>query len=1126
MQLGLKGRLKLISLLPISILFSITSYFLYDSYMNYTQAQVLQEKLKENTLLNKLVDNISRERGMTVMYLGKESENTLKSLKQQRAIVDRLKDQYLSYSKGNLALHNHSAGEQQCNTCNNMRSITRSIASIKEIRVLVDEKKTNFKDVYETIYGDVLHTSIKKLEDMTINQLDSQINALSSAYISAVRAKEFTSEERDFISYAISKSSTLDEEDLNTWLALVAKADAISYDTLSNKELVDSIKALFNNVETAELFYDINIERTKIIASSAHGKYDTSSSIWFTMLSEKINILSDVEDLILIAMDKRASQVENDAMQVLIITFITWFTNIILALLGYLLSNAITKNIRGLEHVLEKVAEDTKDEDGNVVSINLNTAEGTAEAYGLLERIIDQTRKEQLAAQEASEAKSMFLANMSHEIRTPLNGIVGFTELLKDTGLAQEQSEFVDIIEKSSENLLEIINNILDLSKIESNKVEIEDVEFNPIAEFESAVDVYAVRASEKGIDLGFFIDPALETPLKGDPTKIKEVVINLLSNAVKFTGNAGAIYVDIRKLKSDRAGTTRIQFQVKDSGIGVSKEQKSKIFEAFSQADTSTARKYGGTGLGLTISSSFIELMGGKLDLESVVGEGTMFFFTLDFEEVDKEVETKENHYSNINVLVQESAHKVKKQEEYLLEYLDFYGVSYTKFKEVSEIKALQTMMNYDMLFIDHEYSSEDELKEFAEESSELVILTKATFMRKIDSMKIDVFKTLYEPINVAKLTQVLDNFHKQSFTGESKKTTKKFMAGSTKFKANVLIAEDNIINQKLIKRTMEDLGLTITLASNGLEGFQKCKDGNFDMMFMDINMPYMDGVESTKEILEWEEKFNKPHIPIVALTANALKGDRERFLEAGLDEYTTKPLVRKEIVSILTTFLADKIVDIDEDNKKEPTPTVPKTKPKRVMKISGADDLEETPKPKRVMKVSGADDLEDAPKPKRVMKVSGADDLEDTPKPKRVMKVSGADDLEAPKNDTPAIGYKADVLLAKKSAFESKLIVKTLGELNKNCELSSSKENLEDLIRANNYKVVMFDKDYPDLDLVEFTSMIKDLNSTKEFPSKLILLNKPTAEVDENDATLVDEIINEKINKELLTTVFEKLS
>ena len=649
MQIGLKSRLKLISLIPISLLFSITSYFLYDSYSNYTHAQILQEKLHENKLLNELVDSISQERGLTVMYLGKASKNTLQSLKEQRDVVDSLEKNYLSYLRKENSLNKEQPAISQ-----NIKSIENSFKAITDIRILVNKHQTNFEDVYQNVYGDILHNSIQNLEKLTSNQIDNEIKSFSSAYISAVRAKEYTVGERDFISYYLSKHLKLKEEKFNTWLMLISQSSTITYDTLADTELVSDIKTLFNNAETAKNLYAINIKRIGIMSYAKNGRYKISSNDWFTRISEKTNLLSDVEDLILSAMDKRASKIQTDAIQILTITFIIWFTNIMLALLGYFLSNAITKNIRGLEHVLEKVAEDSKDEDGNVVAINLNTAEGTTEAYNLLERIIEQTKKEQLAAQEASEAKSMFLANMSHEIRTPLNGIVGFTELLKDTGLEEEQGEFVEIIEKSSENLLEIINNILDLSKIESSKVEVEDIVFNPIAEFESAVDVYAVRASEKGIDLGFFIDPALETPVKGDPTKLKEVVINLLSNAVKFTGNAGQIYVDIRKLKSKKKGISRIRFQVKDSGIGVTEEQKSKIFEPFSQADTSTARKYGGTGLGLTISTSFIELMGGKLDLESEVGEGTMFFFTLDFEEAESTNETKQNSYSGINILVQ----------------------------------------------------------------------------------------------------------------------------------------------------------------------------------------------------------------------------------------------------------------------------------------------------------------------------------------------------------------------------------------------------------------------------------------------------------------------------------------
>ena len=236
MQLKLKNRLKLISLLPISILFSVTSYFVYDSYTNYKSAQVLHEKLVENRLLSELVDNISRERGMTVMYLGNKSKNTFNSLEQQRIVVDKIQDKYLKYAKNNVALHDHSHGETECKACQSIAMLSRSLDSIGDIRALVDADETTFKDVYETVYGNVQRKAIAKLEEMTKEQTDEIINNLAYAYISLVSAKEFTSEERDFISYAIASSKKLNEDDLTLWLNLVAKADSFKYDTLSNKE--------------------------------------------------------------------------------------------------------------------------------------------------------------------------------------------------------------------------------------------------------------------------------------------------------------------------------------------------------------------------------------------------------------------------------------------------------------------------------------------------------------------------------------------------------------------------------------------------------------------------------------------------------------------------------------------------------------------------------------------------------------------------------------------------------------------------------------------------------------------------------------------------------------------------
>ena len=983
MRFGLKNRLRLISLLPIFVLFIITSYYTYDSFINSNAAKELQNKLSEHRELNDLMV-------------------------------------------------------------------------------------------------------------ITKNQTDLEIQELSNTYISLVQLKEFTTQERDLISSTLAHSTTIDSEQQNKLISLIGKSELFSYDRLNNKLLIQGLNTIFTNEKTIELTNEINTQRANIISSSHSGVYELGSDIWFTMLSKKINVISKAEEMVLGLMDARASQVQSDAVQILVFSIILWLITLIMAILGYLLSNEIEGNIRNLENVLRGVAEDTKDTHDHDIVIDLHTSSGTAEAYKLLENIIQQTRNDKIAAQEASEAKSMFLANMSHEIRTPLNGIVGFIELLKDTGLEEEQAEFVEIIEKSSENLLEIINNILDLSKIESNKLEIEDIIFNPVEEFENAIEVYAVRASEKHISLGCFIDPELEQPLKGDPTKIKEILINLLSNAVKFTSSSGAINVNIRKLANEQTGITKIKFEVQDTGIGVNSEQKSKIFEAFSQADTSITRKYGGTGLGLTISSKFVELMGGQLDLESKQGEGTTFFFTIEFEEIETFNETSRGNYSNINALLLEDTHKLKTQASYLKEYLDFYGVSYTTFKSKDELEILQARVDYDLLFIDYDYcSAEETLKEYAAQSQEFVLLTKATYMRKLDSLNLNIFKTLYEPLNNSKLKTLLDNYQIKHL--KAKKTTKqsrkKFDINTSKFDANILVAEDNIINQKLIKRTLEDIGLHITIANNGLEAFQKRKDGNFDLIFMDIQMPFLDGVEATKEILEYEEDYNQAHIPIIALTANALKGDREKFLEAGLDEYTTKPLVRNEIVALLNTFLSDRIVEI---------PTKSST------------DSNQVPKLNELQEFSIEPDLD-------IAEVDVETSIESN-------KASELNELEEFSAEPQEATYKADILLAKKSLFEVKLFSRLLDSLGYSYDIVNSYEEIQKFIEESTYKVILFDRECENLDIPVFSQKIKDLNAVSKLHTSMILISNLSSDENIDDKQHVDEVIQNVVNKDSLRLILEK--
>jgi len=1108
MQLGLRNRLRLISLLPILILFILASYYVYNAYISYKGAEQLQVRLEGNKQLNDLINNLSRERGMTVMYMGNASQATLKSLHAQRAIVDQKIDAY----------QKHLATLEQLNTAEASKAsaLSKVISDlqrgINQSRPYVDNGNANFDKIFTDLYGKSEEHLINELADLATLHFDPEVNSLSSTYLSLVRANEYSSVERDYITYVLSRATPLAEEELNKWVTLIAKADTFNLEGMSNKPIQSKLQATLYSEDNTELFLDITTERTAILQTSTTGAYETQSGIWFAMISEKIDAINEAEKVLISAMDERASVVKSQAIQVLIIAVTIWILGVLIAILGYFFSAEITTNIRNLELVLRRVAEDTHDTEAEVLShtINLDTAAGTAQAYGLLERIIEQTLNDKQYAMEASEAKSMFLANMSHEIRTPLNGIVGFTELLKDTELHDEQREFIDIIEKSSENLLEIINNILDLSKIESNKLEIEEIVFNPIDEFESAVEVYGVRASEKHIDLACYVDPSLERPLKGDPTKIKEVIINLLSNAVKFTNSGGAISVDIRRVECDTLNRTKVRFQVKDNGIGVTSEQRSRIFEAFSQADTSITRKYGGTGLGLTISSRFVELMGAQLDLESEPGNGTAFFFTLEFEEIETLNEPLKGSFSNINAVILENNSKKKLQNTYLKEYLDYFGVSYTTFHEMDELKMLERQVNYDLLFIDNDYTTDEDIVAYASSQEQLVLITKSFYMKKIDSMGIDIFKVLYEPLNSSKIRTTLDAYDAEAFSNRKVKVSrrKKFDEKNSRFAATALVAEDNIINQKLIRRTLEDLGLEITIANNGLEAFEKRKNGTFDIIFMDIQMPVLDGIEATQEILDFEEDYGQNHIPIVALTANALKGDRERFMAAGMDEYTTKPLVRSEIISLLNSFLSHKIIEINP---------VPKS----------ANEIVSSPEASSPISVSDDAIIEEETAPlipdnSEEVLTSFQNETLDTDVEDFVLpeEVESPETVEIPLTQERVSAYDADIVIAKQNALELKLFTRILDDLGYTYQSVTTSEQLKDELTRRRYKLALFDKKLGALNLKDLYDIIRSNDSD----TSLVMLIDPSAPEEAEDAMYVHEIIKNIINKDLLRLVFEK--
>jgi len=918
----IRNRLKLIGFLPITLLIILAGYFFSVSYSNFEKGKELKTTLQNNVILNKALVNIGVEGGLTALYLGTNKNEFSNSLIPQRKLSDKV-----FATLQNEIVTTDTKGEKNNQTDESYKNLLKTIKKLPQIRNKVDKTSVNFKDIVFTFYTDSLSNKIlDTILDIKGYSLDSQTSSLIASLSQIYTAKENASLERAFVSYFMSQKSSMSFDDITLWNKFKTKANSFDIQEVTNVKLRLELQKLFNAETSAAILEELAITSSAIQTDIDNGDYAEEAIDWFKLQTKKITLLSKAEIIIANLLVQKTDIYLQKQLLLLYISAVIWMLSFVLAYLGYTTTRDITRNIEELEEVLNKAVDEMKSSDQYLTSdtaaienIELDTPEGTKEAYKFLEELVESAKDDKLIALQANEAKSLFLANMSHEIRTPLNGIVGFTEILRSTELTEEQNEFLSIIDKSSENLLSIINNILDLSKIESNKIEIENIVFDSSEEFESAVETYAVGATEKNIDLNYYMDPHIAPKLKGDPTKIKEIVINLLSNAVKFTSYGGEINLVIKKVV-DENGTNLIHFSVQDNGIGMTKDQQSRVFDAFSQADVSVTRKYGGTGLGLTISSQFVELMGGELKLESAKDQGTTFYFALPLEEIISTEINYENAFSDVMIGKYEQDIPTK-LDNYLEEYFNYFGPSIKHFESIGDLKDLELNSQCKNYWIDIDKAKQNMIDAIEHmDSSKLIILANVTSRSKIETLDIEQSNVIYKPVTLSKLKDIL--IKTADVTPELIEETASIQ--QTKFDAKVLVTEDNIINQKLIKRILEEHGITVDIANNGLESFEKRRSGEYDLLFMDIQMPIMDGIEATHEILDYEEDEEVPHIPIVALTANALKGDRERFLNEGMDEYITKPIETTELLYILNKFLLHKA------STAEKAPIVKKETPK----------------------------------------------------------------------------------------------------------------------------------------------------------------------------------------------------
>jgi len=866
--------------LPILILLTAGIYYTYIYWNKYTHNNHLKIQLEHTKLLQSLEYSVLNE----IVCVATMSQNpTLmnKVCSKTKKTTDSVMQEILTQQDDD-ALYNLEK------TVHNIRN------SVKNQGNMAVEKLVN-GDLDKEMNAFIRNNN-EKLK--YYNTLSSEEDFIKM-YTKMSDISYATASEKALVSYYLALQKAIPDKNLIYWDTMVSRSDLLEYGSDSALDL----KKYIDTKEFQALLRQIEDVRIDIMSHASTGIYKYDVATWVGLLNKKQKVLTSVETMLLGHIYQAADAESKKISTILAIAALA----VLLSLLSlwYVLSylrNRRAKNTL-LSNVVKKVAQ--YDTEGEMIHVS-DTINSQKMAYDYISSSFEKLQEKESRSENDNKINTIFLNNMSYEIRAPLNGISGYTKLLKETPLNLEQSDYVSVIENSFENLDSILSKMLTNPSVVTQKLEIQNDTFDIVKKVELAIETYTVKADQKDILLGVYIDPTLAHQVKGDGTKISQILTNLINNALESSNAYDSVNIFVEKIHSDNAQVS-VKFSIQDEGIGYSTEELEKINDTLESNDKIESIANFDIK-NLSISNKILKRMGSKLELESKKGEGTTFFFTLNLEkDIDVKTEVFPT-FTGMKVGVALPIKDIHRQIDQNLEkYVTYLGAEMKVYYYDDLFGDVEVELPELMFFYHHYARLEGELEAFSNLQCKTILVTSGTLRSRINSGKYDFTSMVYGPMTMRKVIRVFaeSKLEKPLLIENVEEEPVDENKGFENLHA--LVVEDNKVSQKIIDKILKNFSMDVTLAENGLEGFELRKQKDFDIIFMDMEMPVMDGYEATSKILYFEGVNQLPHVPIISLSADKGPEHQEKIDKLGIDAFLHKPYDAEQIHDIIQKYCVE---------------------------------------------------------------------------------------------------------------------------------------------------------------------------------------------------------------------------